>query len=74
MSQRIEYNFSAYNWTGVLAKIGGFLNAVIFTMGFLGFSANERSLIAKQIRNLYFVKASEKERFDEDGPHENESF
>ena len=59
-SHRKVYVYQVYDWSSVFAKLGGFGHILIIVFGIIGFASNERALIAKQIRNLYFVKQKSK--------------
>ena len=39
----------------MFASVGGFSQSVMFIFGMFGLAANNRKVIAKHIKNLYFV-------------------
>ena len=54
-NKQTDYEF----WQGeiifLFASVGGFSQSVMFIFGMLGLATNNRKVIAKHIRNLYFV-------------------
>ena len=54
-NEKTEYEFLQEEFIFLLASIGGFSRSVMFIFGMLGFAINDRKVIAKHIRNLYFV-------------------
>ena len=60
--ERIIYKFVIFNYVLLVAQIGGLAKSIIFTCGLLVYLLNERTMIFKQIRNMYFVKKASKRR------------
>ena len=52
---KVNYSFEFPIYTDILAKIGGLSKSLFFILGIIGIANNERKLIGKNIRNLYFI-------------------
>ena len=63
---RVIYQFQIHFYINLLAQIGGLIKACVFLIGILVYLLNERNMIFKQIRNMYFVKDDNNQRSQSD--------
>ena len=57
----VNYSFKPTQFVEILSNIGGLSKSLIFIFGLIGIANNERKVIGKSIRNLYFVSKNKKE-------------
>ena len=58
----------------ILSNIGGISKSLIFLFGLLGIANNERKVIGKSIRNLYFVSDKNNENKENSEKSKNSTF
>lgn len=60
MGNEVKYHeFTAFNFIDVLSSIGGLFSVIASFFGVIAYWINERTIIAKYIRSLYFIDKPE---------------
>jgi len=54
------HEFTAFNFIDVLSSIGGLFSVIASFFGVLACWINERTIVAKYIRSLYYIDKPEK--------------